>query len=529
MFLLIDNYDSFTWNLVQAFSKLGHQPVVVKNDDPSLLELAAEPSLRLVCLSSGAGRPEDAGLCLEFLKRLNPRVPVLGVGLGHQVLGLYAGAEVVPAPEVVYGMASDIMHDGRGLYRGIPNPMTVGRCHSLMVRIDESRPVEGVTVSARGPKGEVMSMRFKDRPWAGVQYQPESILTPEGLKLLGNFPDSLTMLRHGRRPTVASVLDTLAQGCDLSDEQAEVAFGELFDGSMTPAQAGSFLMGLRMKGESASELAAAVRIILERAVTVSGVPKNSIDIVGTGGDGRNCFNCSTAAALTLAGMGYRVIKHGNRAVSSHSGSADAVEGLGLPMERDPAAVVDMLRKRNFAFQYAPYFHPAFAKVGQVRQDMGIRTLFNMLGPMVNPACPDHLMLGVASPGMVELVAAAMQKRPAHRVAVFCGAGGYDELTTMGRNRIVVITDGVREDMELDPAALGFAPCRADEVEVNSREEAAAVLRQLLAGRGPRAMREMMTLNAAFAVWLLEDSLSLEDCVAKVRRAVADGAGMRVLP
>ena len=165
MFLLIDNYDSFTSNLVQAFCKLGQEPLVLKNDDPRLLELAEEPSLRMVCLSPGPGRPEKAGFCLEFLERLNPKVPVLGVGLGHQILGLFAGAETEAAPEVMHGRTSDIMHDGRGLYRGIPNPMTVGRYHSLVVRIDEHRPLDNVVVSARGPHGEVMSLRFRDRPW----------------------------------------------------------------------------------------------------------------------------------------------------------------------------------------------------------------------------------------------------------------------------------------------------------------------------------------------------------------------------
>ena len=528
MFLLIDNYDSFTSNLVQAFCKLGQTPLVLKNDDPRILELAEEGSLRMVCLSPGPGRPEKAGLCLEFLERLNPKVPVLGVGLGHQILGLFAGAETEAAPEVMHGRTSDIMHDGRGLYRGIPNPMTVGRYHSLVVRIDEHRPLDNVVVSARGPHDEVMSLRFRNRPWAGVQYDPGSILTPEGLKLLGNFPASLRP--SGRKePTVYSILDTLAQGLDLSGEQAEAAFSSLFDGSMTPAQSGSFLMALRMKGPSASELACAIRCILDRAVTVKGVPSNSIDIVGTGGDGRNCFNCSTAAALTLAGMGYRVIKHGNRAVSSHSGSADVVEALGLPMERDPEAVVDLLKQHNFAFQYAPYFHPAFGKVGDIRKEMGIRTLFNLLGPMVNPACPDHLMMGVARPELVDIVASALRHFPLKKAAVFCGAGGYDELTTMGRTRVVLVCDGKLDEMEFDPSNYGFLPCRADEVEVNSREEAAAVLRELLAGRGPRAMRDMLALNAAFAIWLMEDGLSLEDCVAKARKGVAEGAGMRILP
>ena len=527
MFLLIDNYDSFTYNLVQAFSKLGHQPLVVKNDDPGLVSLASDPSLRMVCISPGPGHPSKAGHCLEFLGQLNPKVPVLGVCLGHQILGLFAGAEVVVGPVIMHGKTSDIVHDGKGLYRGVPKPMTVGRYHSLVVRIDDAHPNDKVVVSARGPQGEVMSMRFKDRPWVGVQYHPESILTPDGIKVLGNFPDCL-MPMPGPAPTISSILDSLADGNDLTDEQAEVAFGALLDGSMTPAQAGSFLMGLRMKGETAPELAAAIRIMLGKAVKVSGVPENCIDIVGTGGDGKHSFNCSTAASLTLAGMGYKVIKHGNRAVSSTSGAADAVEGLGIPLIKEPEGIVSMLMERNFAFQFAPYFHPAFANVGPVRRQLGIRTLFNMLGPMINPACPDHLMMGVASPGMVDLIAAALQKCPVRKAAVFCGAGGYDELTTMGKTRVVLIMDGAKEELEFDPSRYGFEPCRADEVEVGSKEEACAVLRELISGRGPRAMLDMVTVNAAFAMYLLEENRSLDDCIAKARKGVAEGAGRRVL-
>ena len=188
MFLLIDNYDSFTYNLVQAFCKLGRRPVVLKNDDPAVLDAAADPSLEMVCISPGPGHPSAAGYCLEFLSRLDPRIPVLGVCLGHQVLGMFAGSEVVVGPVIMHGKTSDIPHCGTGLYAGVPNPMTVGRYHSLVVRIDEEHPNPRIEVTSRGPLGEVMSMRYRDRPWVGVQYHPESILTPDGLALIGNFP-----------------------------------------------------------------------------------------------------------------------------------------------------------------------------------------------------------------------------------------------------------------------------------------------------------------------------------------------------
>ncbi len=188
MFLLIDNYDSFTFNLVQAFARLGREPVVVKNDDPGLPDLAERADLSMVCISPGPGRPEAAGLCLEFLRRLPASVPVLGVCLGHQILGRFFGAPVVLGREVMHGKQSDIRHTGRGLFRGLTSPMTVGRYHSLVVRAEEAGNLE---VTARTETGEVMALRCLDRPWVGVQFHPESILTPEGERLLANFPDGL--------------------------------------------------------------------------------------------------------------------------------------------------------------------------------------------------------------------------------------------------------------------------------------------------------------------------------------------------
>ena len=369
MFLFIDNYDSFSWNLVQAFYALGRKPVVHANDDPRILELATSPELEAVCISPGPSHPRNAGLCLEFLKRLPASVPVLGVCLGHQLLGYFAGAEVSRAPYVMHGKSSDIIHDGAGLFSGLPNPMTVGRYHSLVVQSKEDEPNPRFTVTSRGPEGEVMALRYNDRPWVGIQFHPESILTPNGLQLLGNFPDNVVPSGQ-KEKRISRILDSLAAGQDLTADMAAAGFADIMDGRMTPAQAGCFLMGLRMKGETPLEMAHAVGIALGRANRVEGLEGDCIDVVGTGGDGRNSFNCSTATALTLAGMGYRVVKHGNRAVSSSCGSADALEGLGFPLDVAPEDVRRLLDERNFAFLFAPNFHPAFRNVGPIRRELG---------------------------------------------------------------------------------------------------------------------------------------------------------------
>ena len=254
MFLLIDNYDSFTYNLVQAFYALGHEPVVLRNDDPAILDMAADPALEMVCISPGPGHPSQTGFCPEFLRRLPHHVPVLGVCLGHQLLGLHAGARVDVGPCIMHGKQSEIVHDGSGLFEGLPNPMKVARYHSLVVHSGEGEGNALFTVTARAPEGEVMALQYRDRPWVGVQFHPESILTPDGLRLLGNFPQAI-LPRQGRDGGMAEVLEHLARREDLTADMASRSFGALMDGRLTPAQAGSFLMGLRMKGESALELA----------------------------------------------------------------------------------------------------------------------------------------------------------------------------------------------------------------------------------------------------------------------------------
>lgn len=527
MFLFIDNYDSFSWNLVQAFYALGRKPVVHANDDPRILELATSPELEAVCISPGPSHPRNAGLCLEFLKRLPASVPVLGVCLGHQLLGYFAGAEVSRAPYVMHGKSSDIIHDGAGLFSGLPNPMTVGRYHSLVVQSKEDEPNPRFTVTSRGPEGEVMALRYNDRPWVGIQFHPESILTPNGLQLLGNFPDNV-VLSGQKEKRISRILDALAAGQDLTADMAAAGFADIMDGRMTPAQAGCFLMGLRMKGETPLEMAHAVGIALGRANRVEGLEGDCIDVVGTGGDGRNSFNCSTATALTLAGMGYRVVKHGNRAVSSSCGSADALEGLGFPLDVAPEDVRRLLDERNFAFLFAPNFHPSFRNVGPIRRELGIRTLFNLLGPLINPARPTHILLGVARPNLVKLMAETLAQSSVHRAAVVCGAGGYDEITPIGPNEMIILDDGKLEPLTLDPADYGIPACTPEDLAVSSRDEAVAVLRELLAGRGPEAMRNMLALNVGMSIYLLEGKLPLATCIAKAREALASGVGGRVL-
>ncbi|WP_243439574.1 anthranilate synthase component II [Fundidesulfovibrio soli] len=189
MFLLVDNFDSFTFNLVQYFQQLGLAPVVKTNDDPEIIELAKSGKVERCCISPGPSRPENAGLCLEFLEHLPKKTPLLGVCLGHQILGHYAGAPVVVADRIMHGKTSQVTHRETGLFEGVPNPMEVCRYHSLLVLAHKAP--EKLEITAWTDENEVMGLRWKDRPWVGVQFHPESVLTPDGMKLLKNFPEKI--------------------------------------------------------------------------------------------------------------------------------------------------------------------------------------------------------------------------------------------------------------------------------------------------------------------------------------------------
>lgn len=526
MFLFIDNYDSFSYNLVQAFRMLGHELLIVNNDDPDLPVLARDPDLEMVCISPGPGHPRDAGLCMEFLKALPPEVPVLGICLGHELLGLYAGAQIGLAPRIMHGKDSEIEHDGEGIFKDLPKNLRVGRYHSLIISEDKRAEIP-FTVTARGPDGEIMAIQYNDRPWLGLQFHPESVLTPEGMKILSNFPSAISRRRLGEGE-ISAILENLALGSDLNADQATIAFSALMDGDLSPAQAGALLTSLRIKGESPLELAYARRAALSRSVRVKGLKGDSIDIVGTGGDGRNSFNCSTASALVMAGMGYRVVKHGNRAASSKCGSADAIEALGIPLYKNPDDIMDMLEKRNFCFLYAPFFHPAFKNIGPIRHELGVRTLFNILGPLINPARPNHLLMGVAKPELVPIIADTLAQSNLNKAAVVCGAGGYDEMTPIGATEIALVDKGVVSSFVFDPASFGIPTCTEEDLSVQNKEDAVHVLRDLLQGKGPRAMQDMLVLNVALAIFLMEDDLDISTALERARSAVRSGIGMKVL-
>ena len=318
------------------------------------------------------------------------------------------------------------------------------------------------------------------------------------------------------------ILETLALGRHLSEEQALECFDKLFAGELSPAQAGALLLGLRAKGETPEELGAGVQSALKQARIVKRIEGASIDTCGTGGDGKQSFNCSTAVALHLASMGYKVVKHGNRAVSSSCGSADVIEALGIPFMETPEDASRVLARTNFVFLFAPHFHPAFANIAPIRKELGIPTLFNLMGPLLNPARPTHQLLGVGNPRAHDLVARALAKSNIKRAAVVHGGGGFDELTPCGLSRVILVQGGSCTEMEVDPQAYGMRKVAPGELSCRDRTDSLDMMRAVLRGRGPEPVLNMLALNLGMSLHLLEGALSLDECMQRASNQVFQG-------
>lgn len=292
-------------------------------------------------------------------------------------------------------------------------------------------------------------------------------------------------------------LNRLVRGEDLDEAEAAAAMRVIFEGEATPAQIAGFIVALRMKGETVDELTGFARTARAMATPIAaGGPL--LDTCGTGGDGLHTFNISTLAAVVASAAGARVAKHGNRAASSECGSADVLEALGVKVDLGAEGVVRCLDEAGIAFLFAPVFHPSFRHAGPPRRELGVRTVFNILGPLCNPAGATRQALGVADGSIAAKVAQVLQRLGLERALVFHGADGMDELSLDGPSRVIDVNpEGVRE-YDLDPQELGFRRASVEALRGGAPAQNAELARRLLAGEeGPR--RDAVLLNAAAAL------------------------------
>jgi anthranilate phosphoribosyltransferase len=318
--------------------------------------------------------------------------------------------------------------------------------------------------------------------------------------------------------TLARLLD----GHDLTRDEAREAMNTIMSGEATPAQIGGFLVALRLKGETADEIAGCAEAMRAHVLAVHPQREDLVDTAGTGGDGGRTFNISTAAALVAAAAGAGVAKHGNRAVSSASGSADVLEALGFELELPPERIAESIDTLGFGFLFAPTHHPAMKHAAPVRKELAARTVFNVLGPLTNPAGARAQVVGVYSPDLVKTLAEVLAALGARRAFVVHGAGGIDELSPAGPNLVYEVVDGSVREREIDPLELGIARCAPEVLRGGSPEENAAAIREVFEGvNGGR--RDAILLNAAGAIAAGGHAEDLREGLELARMAVESGA------
>jgi len=508
MTLLIDNYDSFTYNLVQAIAGLGIEVKVFRNDKIAVEGIAALKPDSLV-ISPGPGNPDSAGVSLAAVKAFAGKIPILGVCLGHQTIAQAFGGRIVSAKSLMHGKTSRIRHDGKGIFAGLPQGFEAMRYHSLAV--ERATLPDCLEVSAETDDGEIMGLRHKTLPIESVQYHPESIGTPEGIGQLRNF-FGLAARRESPAETVAYH-----------------EFRGILRGDYTERELAALLTAGRDRPVTAERLLGAARAMRDAMGKVDLGCDDAVDLVGTGGDGRHTINISTTAAFVAAGAGVRIAKHGNVAATSKCGAADVLRELGVDLTLKPDRVRACFDETGIAFLFAQRYHPGMKFAANVRRQLGFKTLFNLLGPITNPAGVVRQAIGVYDPKVVPVVAEALRELGSVRALVFSGTEGMDEISPSGFTLVSELKDG-KVSTGLFGAESVLPPGERDLADLAGGDAAAnaAVLRGILAGEIGGVRRDAVLLNAAAAIVAGGKGASLKEGYLLAAESVNSGRALNKL-
>jgi anthranilate phosphoribosyltransferase len=325
---------------------------------------------------------------------------------------------------------------------------------------------------------------------------------------------------------IKTTLPKLLRNENLTQAEAESAMTDIMSGNATPAQIGGYLIALRMKGETVDEITGSARAMRTHATKVTPTlprSENLFDTAGTGGDGAGTFNVSTAAAFVVAGTNRKVAKHGNRAASSACGSADVLSALGVNLDLTPDQVGKCIDEIGIGFLFAPKFHPAMKHAVGPRKELGQRTIFNVLGPLTNPAGATQQLIGVYDPALTEVIACVFRELGGKAAFVVHGHGGLDELTTTGTNRVSHLKDNKVTTFNLDPQSLGLTKADASQLKGGSPDDNAKIMRELLSNQRNGSLKDVVLLNAAAAI--AADSGDIASGLAEARKSLESGAAL----
>ena len=498
MILLIDNYDSFVFNIKTMLNQLTNDEIAVYRNDKITLDEIKRLSPNAIILSPGPKHPKDSGICLEIFKaRLN--VPVLGICLGHQALGLCFGAKIQRLKEVAHATSSQILLIAQSeLFREFPKDFSVMRYHSLEVA-DLPSELEALAYT----KDKVlMAMRHKDLPYFGVQFHPESYFSEYGLKIFENFLKfkGQTSQKTSEKPTLTSFITKLQDNQGLNTDDFAQICQIIASREYEAVQLGALLVLITEKSLDERSLSALVSNILKYSQTFND-ESEMIDIVGTGGDGFKSINVSTTTAFILGALGVKVAKHGNRAISSASGSSDVLSALKIPAFDNIAKQVKVLDEQGLTFFHAPFFHSLVGEVKEVRAKLGVRTVFNVLGPLLHPNLSlKYQLMGNYHAPVHRLLIEVLRNLGRKHALVVRGNDGMDEISICDETSIYELKDGQIFNYTISPEQFGFKRAFHSEIVGGDAKQNAKILLDTLSGKQKGAKFDIVVLNAMFALY-----------------------------
>jgi anthranilate phosphoribosyltransferase len=326
---------------------------------------------------------------------------------------------------------------------------------------------------------------------------------------------------------IRAAIEKLVNRVNLSETETVEVMNQIMTGEATPLQVAAFLTALRMKGETVEEITGAARVMREKAHRVSIGAKTVLDTCGTGGDQKGTFNISTTVAFVLAGAGVNVAKHGNRSVSSQSGSADVLGALGVQVDASKERVEQCIAKIGIGFLFAPLLHEAMKYAVQPRRDIGIRTIFNILGPLTNPAMATHQLIGIYNGELVAMIAHVLNNLGSVRAMVVHGLEGMDEISLCGPTKVAELRDGKVKEYTIEPEQFGLKRCRLEELHGGSADQSAAIVRGVLGGK-PGPARDVVLLNSAAALYVGASATTIQDGFRLAAESIDSGKARQKL-
>ena len=512
MILMIDNYDSFVFNVEQYLKEITDDEVITVRNDAITIDDIKKMNPSKIIFSPGPKHPKDSGICLEILNNTDElgNIPILGICLGHQAIGMNFGGEIKRLENPLHGKTSEIrvLSENSVLFKNLPKKFKVMRYHSLYV----NDIPEDLEVTAKSEDGVAMAVEHKSKNIFGIQFHPESIFTEYGKNMIRNFlnievsktlqnnENSKNTNEKGNFIDMNKYLKKLQENIALTDTDFREICKIIDDKNYDIVQLGALLVLISEKSLYPESLTAFVNNILEYSTTFEDETP-MIDVCGTGGDGFKTINISTAVAFILGAMGVTVAKHGNRAISSKSGSSDVLDKLGVPLEKSLATQIEKLHKKNLAFFHAPFFHKLVGEVREVRSRLGIRTVFNILGPLLHPNTKlKYQLVGLYHEPVHRLYAETLQLLGREHALVVRGNDGLDEITICDDTKIIEVKGDQILEYTISPESFGFKRAFHSEIEGGTPEENAEILIRILKGEEKSAKFDIVVLNAMFGLY-----------------------------